>query len=161
MASAKLLRYYNVDLMSFEVVRKLMASVTQNAQDETVSFVDSMESVRKAMNQMGPESTGHARRQIIGYLNDVYFTPQDQISDEWWFEMHTRLQKLCIVSMILEGDNLRSFGVVPNECDIPQALVGIYTILIQKRNTFPQLRETHLHKVCALPNEFVVCYTKN
>lgn len=161
MSSAELLRRYNVELMSFESVRKLMASVAQNAQEETVSFINSMTTVRKAIDQIGLESTSQARRHIIGYLNDVYFTPEDQISDEWWFEMHTRLQKLCIVSMILEGDNLRSFGVIPNESDIPQALVGIYTILVQKRSTFPLLRDLHLRRVQALPSEFVDCYTRN
>lgn len=164
--AAKLLRRYNVELMSYAPVRQLMASVTQNPQNETISYVESMDSVRKAVKELGPEMSGQARRYIIGYLNDVYFTKQDELTDEWWFEMHTRLQKLCAVSMILEGDNLRSFGADPQKDDIPQALIGIFSTIIEKRKLFPALRETYQQKIGKIyENEehtwYIVCYTRN
>jgi hypothetical protein len=161
--AASLLRRYNTELMSSRSVRQLMSSVSQDAQNETISYRESMVSVRNAVQLIGPDSVGEARRSIIGYINDVYFTQNNTLSDEWWFEMHTRLQKLCVVSMILEGDNLRSFGAIPQNDDIPQALVGVFSIILEKRKLFPMLRQTYSEKVNALRehcSDYVDCYTE-
>lgn len=99
-----------------------------------------------------------ARRAIIGYLNDVHFT-SEALPDAWWFEMHTRLQKLCVVSAVLEGLNLRSFGATPEASDIPQALVGVMLKIIQVRaELLSQLRALHLQRVKELPVDYVECY---
>lgn len=161
--AAKLLRRYNTELISNPDVRSFMAAVSQDPQKETVAFNESITPIRNYASQIGPERTGQARRLIIGYLNDVFFTPFTDIPLQWWFEMHTRLIKVCTVSMVLEGDNLRSFGAVPGEDDIPQALIGVFTTIIEKRKQFDALRIYHLQKVHDLKvsnNDYVRCYTQ-
>jgi hypothetical protein len=82
--------------------------------------------------------------------------------------MHTRLEKLLVVSMILEGDNLRTFGATPTTTDIPQALIGLYEILLVKRSIFPALRRQYAERVHRLYEDdrtggshwYICCYLK-
>lgn len=158
--AAKLIRKYNTDLMSDSLIRSLMSSVAQDAQNETISFAESVPRLRKIVSETSRDTLQTARRSIIGYLNDVYFTSR-AVPLEWWFEMHTRLQKLCVVSMVLEGLNLRSFGAKPEESDIPQALVGIMLKVLEIQPQLPRLRRQHLEAVKQLPSDYVNCYLQN
>lgn len=141
--SAKLIRDYNTKLMSSDTVRMLVRSVAQDPQNETVNYAKSKFTVTKQVADMNQSSVQQARRAIIGWLNAVYFSNLDQpFNVRWWWEMHTRIQKLLVVSMVLEGDNLRSFGpdVTPMWNDIPQALVELYLLIDEKRkDVFPLL----------------------
>ena len=163
---AKLIKTYNVVLMANANVRKLVASVSQDPQNETVDLEESQMTVRQAIREIGDPAAGDARRQIIGWLNSLYFS-RDEISLGWsfgipfWWEMHTRIQKLLIVSMIMEGENLRSFGAEPEEMDIPQCLVGLQIILYQMREEeFPKMRATHTKHIKLCEPDFIKLYTK-
>jgi hypothetical protein len=143
--------------MSNTEVRRLCASVVQNAQNETVDMEASIVSVV-------PQDDGTARREIIAWLNAVLFTyimeGLDALPTRWWWEMHTRIQKLLIVSMILEGRNLRSFGVVPQHDDIPQCLVFLQHTLEERRAHFPKVREEHAFLLQKLDPVFLKLYTQ-
>lgn len=139
---AKLIERYNNELMADANVRNLVRAVAQDPQNETVDYAKSNETVRKVEFRDG----GAARRKVIGWLNAVFFS-KSELPVEWWFEMCTRLKKLLIVSMILEGDNLRSFGATPATSDIPQCLVGIWLILIKYTTYFDEMRADYAKKV--------------
>jgi hypothetical protein len=170
-AGAKLIQEYNCDLMSENDIRLLVKSVSQDPQNETVDFEKSKLTVREASRKIflqegGPALVGSARRKIIGWLNSVYFTDKHLTKDgrtglpvEWWWEMHTRIQKLLVVSMILEGDNLRSFGVTVQLDDIPQALIGIYEKMCELRKVqFPALKAAYLLRVMNMDPTYVELY---
>jgi len=158
---AKIIKEYNNDLLSDARVRSLLASVVQDPQNETVNFEESAYSVRNGTKLI---DNGEVRRKIIGWLNLVWFS-RESLSTEWWFEMHTRLQKLLIVSMILEGDNLRSMGATPDKSDIPQCLVGIkYELDYRKEADFPELMEKFKQRISLVEKEeegkaFINLYT--
>ena len=144
--------------MSNEEVRKLVASVTQDAQSETVDMIESKCSVHECAQKI--TDVGLARRQIISWLNLVFFTNQQStIDSHWWFEMHTRIQKLLIVSMVLEGDNLRGFDCTPEESDIPQCLVHLQNHLNNlRKDVFPKMREDFKKRVERLDTDYVNLY---
>jgi hypothetical protein len=139
--AAILIERYNNDLMSDANVRNLVRAVAQDPQNETVDYVKSAETVRHA----APRDDGAARRRIIGWLNAVYFS-HNELSSEWFFEMCTRLKKLLIVSMILEGDNLRSFGATPGPSDIPQCLLRIWDTLDRHSKQFDRMRADYANE---------------
>lgn len=141
--AAKLISSYNVELMGHEKVRNLVRSVAQDPQNETVDLLKSAQTVRAVPLEDG----GAARRAIVAWLNDVFFSNKD-LPDYWWFEMHTRIRKLLVVSMVLEGDNLRSFGVEkPDVTDIPQCLVYLWAKLDELAERFAMLRSIHVDQV--------------
>jgi len=78
-----------------------MASVSQDPQNESIDLLASQISVTKQAELISDK--GEARRQIIGWLNQLYFTQLET-------SFPLQLQKLLVVSMVLEGNNLRSFG---------------------------------------------------
>jgi len=167
---AQLIETYNVKLMSNADVRLLMASVSQDPQTESVDMKKSKNSVRKVVDEI--VDIGTARRQIIGWLNMVYFSittivspDQYQItmstpSTKWWWEMNTRIQKILIVAMILEGDNLRSFGATPETMDIPQCLVGVYQGLQNHRKHFPSYVKNYKSVINDLDPIYIQLYTQ-
>lgn len=165
MLSAKLISDYNTVLMANGKVRALMASVVQDPQNETVNMSASKATVTAAdkLNQENGDG-GAARREIIGWLNTLYFTlvsskkKKEIFPLEWWWEMHTRIQKLLIVSMVLEGNNLRSFGCVPKKSDIPQCLVKLQSTLEQKRKNFHSLKLQFLECVETLDSNYITLY---
>lgn len=140
--AAKLIDSYNNKLMADGNVRNLARAVTQDPQNETVDMIKSAETVRRAVVDDG----GVARRKIIAWLNSVFFS-LEMLPIEWWFEMSTRIQKLLIVSMILEGDNLRSFGAIPQTSDIPQCLTVIWIDLDQVRSRLSALRNEYAKRI--------------
>lgn len=140
--AAKLVDDYNNVLMADANVRNLVRAVAQDPQNETVDLVASAKTVRKEV----PEDGGAARRRIIGWLNSVWFSMK-KLSNYWWFEMHTRIRKLLVVSMVLEGDNLRSFGATPDASDIPQCLIHIWAKLDELAEEFKALRSIYADQV--------------
>lgn len=167
--AAELIRLYNEVLMAQDGVRALARAVTQDPQTETVDFVTSRGSVRVMANSLNDE--GSARRAIIAWLNAVYFSDVDGppgLPMAWWWEMHTRIQKLLVISMILEGDNLRSFGAQPEIFDIPQCLIYLADKITQLRKTrFPLLKTTFESTIQAMIQEekefgqsYLACYTE-
>jgi len=143
--SARLINAYNTDLMSDANVRLLVKSVAQDPQNETVDVKKTGIYVKRAANEIG--DGGKARRRIIGWLNDLFFTSKEQeIPSCWWWEMHTRIQKLLLVAMVLEGENLRSFGAVPETTDIPQCLIGLQLELERQREAHFSLLKTAFQK---------------
>lgn len=164
---AKLLRHYNTRLMAHESVRALVVSVRVVGSGDAIDYGASVRTVRAAAHGLTGADLVEARHEIMGYLSDVYFTSiHDTIDESWWWEMHVRLEKLLVVSMILEGDHVRSTGVSnPDARHIPQALVGLYErIRNLKRDTFPALRERFARRTEALLRDaasapFMQCYT--
>lgn len=163
--SAILIEEYNTKLMSNGNVRSLVKAVKQDPQNETVNLIDSLQPVRAVASKL--DDYGEARRAIIGWLNKLFFSSLDNpIPSLFWYEMHTRIQKLLIVSMILEGDNLRSFGAVPERSDIPQCLVFLQQHLLKQRqsdfNDAKQKFETaikELHNDEEFGNWYLTLYT--
>lgn len=144
---ANLIDVYNNELMSLANVRSLMGAVPQNPQDETIDMEAARFALKEHLDNLGGVQTlGEERRAIIAFLNKLYFSSLEvNIPGSWYWEMHTRLQKLLVVSMVLEGCNLRSFGVETLErSDIPQCLVRIFTLLRTKRQAFETLRKHYL-----------------
>ncbi len=134
--------------MSLANVRSLMAAVPQDPQQETIDMESAKISLRERVENLGGVHTlGAERRAIIAFLNKLYFSSLEvNIPISWYWEMHTRLRKLLVVSMVLEGCNLRSFGVEKLErSDIPQCLVRIFMMLDTKRKAFETLRENYVH----------------
>jgi hypothetical protein len=140
---AKLISDYNVQVMSNPHIRVLVASVVQDPQNETLNVSASKASVGAAAGSF--DDKGQARREIISWLNAVYFSNlESPLPVQWWWEMQTRIRKLLIVSMVLEGSNLRSFGCKPEKSDIPQSLIGIPLVLASKKAEFDSLKESFL-----------------
>ena len=150
--SAKLIKTYNTELMSNENVRLLMKSVIQDPQNETVDVEKTGIYVKRALREIN--DGGGARRLIIAWLNDLFFTSKEQeIPHCWWWEMHTRIQKLLLVAMVLEGENLRSFGAVPESSDIPQCLIGLYSELEKQKIHFPLLQSAFEKDIETMQND--------
>lgn len=145
-SAADLVSDYNSELMASSDVRALMRAVPQDPQDESIYFGVVQDRVRAAAAKL--DDAGNARRRLIAYFNRLYFSGLDALPPTFWWEMHTRLSKALAVSMVLEGDNLRSFGagVVPDESDIPQALTHVAKKLNSMRGswTFWYLRHKYL-----------------
>jgi hypothetical protein len=148
--SANLIDEYQTSLMSNDVVRYWCSVLPQNAQTETIDMTKLQQVIRKAVQDVQAlsafKSDVHsARRAIMGWLNKVFFSHLESPFHEiWWWEMHTRIQKLLVISMVLEGDNLRSFGAKPETSDIPQALVHIMrTIKSHQKKAFPKLQKEY------------------
>jgi len=139
---AQLISKYNTDLMSMEKVRSLMRAVPQDAQEEAIDLELAQEAMPSEIAKMGGVSAlGAERRAIIAWLNTVYFSDQQEaFPSAWWWEMHTRICKLLVVSMCLEGANLRSFGVEKVECsDIPQCLLYLHQKISHEEADFEAL----------------------
>lgn len=158
MLTAKLITDYNTKLMANGTVRTLMAALVQDPLRETVDLVQSKDSVLAAEVQSTDRSV--ARRLIIGWLNQLYFSDPDgeTIPIQWWWEMHTRIQKLLVVSMVLESANLSSFGCTPQKTDIPQCLVGLQAILNRKQAQFPALEKQYLDRLSQMDSDFIKLY---
>lgn len=160
--AANLIERYNTSLMANADVRALVSSVDQDAQSETIDMEASASSVRAKVPQL--ENVSQARREIIGWLNGVFFSVTEM--DLFWWEMHTRIQKLLTVAMILEGDNLRSFGtpekpVVPTAMDIPQCLVGLHLLIASlKKEKFPELEKSYAQSFKMSDPLYISLYTK-
>lgn len=156
---ADLIAQYNTVLMGDANVRGFSASVAQDAQDETVDLVASFESVQK----FAQGDTGTARRAIISWLNSVWLcTISDSIvATKFLWEMHTRITKLLIVSMVLEGRNLASFEghPTPHPSDIPQCLVHLWNRIESYRKlVFPDMLKAHTLQLGLLPDDYVRLY---
>jgi hypothetical protein len=52
-----------------------------------------------------------------------------ELNKSFWFNYAYRLEKICTVLIILERENLLSFGGKPTELDIPECLLGILEIV--------------------------------
>ena len=144
---AKLIDTYNSKLMSDQTVRDLMRNVAQDPQNETVNHAQTFIDLRKFVDQTDKAVINVARRNIIGWLNHVYFAAlQSPFPREWWYEMGTRLTKILSVSMFLEGRNLWSFGVEKVEfSDIPQCLIWIkIKVLEERKKNHAELNERHI-----------------
>jgi hypothetical protein len=164
--AARLFYDYNVDLMENSDVRQLMKSVSQNPQNETIDYVKTRKSVREIIATISKDNVQTARRALIAFLNAVWFD-MGGLSDEWWFEMHTRIAKSVALSLVLEGDNLRSFGteenpVTPESSDIPLCLIGLSVHLDTFHSfRFNNLRKEFEKKIKIMSNDVIDLYTKN
>lgn len=148
MEAGVLLDEYNNNLMSNEHIRFLLRNVNQNAQNETIDLDKSNEQLSNLIRSNSELYLGAPRRAIIGWLNKVYFcSVASKLPIEFWWEMNTRLTKLTTVSLILERENLKSFGVEKlSEMDIPQCLVHVTDSLKINRKLFAQLAELQRKK---------------
>lgn len=147
--AADLIDAYQNQLMKDDFVRYLCSQVPQNAALETIELEKCQDAVRNAILADSKQSPV-ARRAIMAWLNRVYWCHNEKpLPIKWWWEMHTRIHKLLVISMVLEGDNLRSFGVEKVEVsDIPQALFFIMKCISEYRfETFPQLKKTYENSI--------------
>lgn len=116
-------------LSSNPETRRLLSSVVQNPQNETIDLRASAASVME--NGLGLE-TKQSLREIRAFLQNLYFfhafvdgrKENASIFNAFLYENHTRLQKLLVVAKLLDHANLQSFGtpespVFPMPSDIP------------------------------------------
>lgn len=158
------------ELVALGEVRSLLRAVNQDPQNETVNFRASLLPVLETYKGLADDNTRtRARAGIIGFLNRVMYVTYGVKIDPasglaiWLWENHTRLTKFLVVSIILEGYNLRSFGVTKVERnDIPQALIRVKLVIDQCRaNVFEQVKknyEAETAKVEEKEPEFVRLY---
>lgn len=120
-SSSYFLQEYNNTVISNETVRLLLSCVRLDNVKDTYGKIYSL-----VGDNIQKEPWASTRRLIISYLNTLYFS-RDLVSDEFWFEMGDRLTKVCSVSIVLEGLNLKSFNMTsePKTSNIPNCLVGI------------------------------------
>lgn len=139
--AGNLINDYNTVVLANTQVRDLLRAVVQDAQTETQDDVQSCKVILD-MLKTRKELLGEPRRIIIGWLTQCACT---QLSDKFWFEMHTRMGKLLLVSAILEGANLRSFGVeAAHESDVPTAIGNLYRdLVVYRRERLPGDRVTY------------------
>lgn len=128
-----LIAKYNDVLMSDSRVRKLMKTIVQDptteTQDNNASKAALLELLRDDASYLG-----EPRRAIIAWLNECYYSV---LTRKFWFEMHTRMHKILTVSIVLEGQNLRKFGVEkPKKSDIPTAITHLYNEMIIYRTMY-------------------------
>lgn len=162
---ADLIGEYNV-MMSETCLPDLFRAVAQDAQDETVDLEASVAPVGEAAAKM---NTDVARRRLVAWLNAAWLCTDDDSSAAegnrvtlvglFMWEMHTRIQKALIVSMILEGRNLKSFGAKPDATDIPQCLVSLWLrVDYYREHKFAKLKEVHERYLKQLPPSYVALY---
>jgi len=163
-------------LISNATVRLLLKSVHQDAQLETINHTLSKETILAVYNSIETvDQKTTARLLIIGFLNQAMYaiypkypgrTDVFDPANIWLWENHTRLSKLLAVSMVLESENLKSFGVAePDWSDIPQALIKIaICIRYAKNNVFKDMGVQHKGEVGVLElcdPTYVSLYTNN
>lgn len=158
-------------------VRELLAAVAQNPQNESIDYAKTRESVLACTKTFSDvkEDTRDARQCLIWNLNDIFALvtekeralPQYRPGDNdmyftWIWENHTRLSKMIAVSMVLEGENLRSFGATPELTDIPQAPVRLQHVIWYYRES-PRFKQQEAAYIDSMrengPPEFYNMYT--
>ena len=155
-------RYYQ--LCGNENFRNILKRVVQDAQSETVDYLMSKIPVTTYYTSLKEEDAQYLRRDTISWLNRVMFDvlaePNSEQVTMWLWENHTRLEKVLIVSMIMESLNLQlNLGAVPTVSDIPQPLVRLPVLISKLRaNVFPQMKREYEQLVSSLPTNYVRLY---
>jgi hypothetical protein len=158
-------RYYQ--LCSNAKFRNLLQKVIQDPQTETVDYLMSKIPVTNYYTSLSNDDAGYVRRDTINWLNRVMFevlpgeaSPLSEHAKIWLWENHTRLEKVLIVSMIMESLNLQlTFGAVPTITDIPQPLVRLPVLISEmRRSVFPQMKENYEKLVSTLPVNYIRLY---
>jgi len=117
-----LIAKYNEVLMTDRYVRELLRTVVQDPTTETQDDTASKKALLVLLEN--PIYLGSPRRAIIAWLNECYYA---NLTNKYWFEMHTRMNKVLTVAIVLEGQNLRKLGVeCPQKSDIPTAITHLY-----------------------------------
>lgn len=152
-----LIQSYNSKLMANDDIRMLMASLIQDPESEQLDEMKSKIAINNIVtNNMA--LLGTPRRAIIGWLNECNFA---DLTDKFWFEMHTRMHKILTVSIILEGMNLKKMGVKdPQSSDIPTAITYLYTMMWRYRKYRHASDLAHYAMITSSPpmNEFAKLY---
>lgn len=149
-----LIQSYNSKLMANDDIRMLMASLIQDPESEQLDETKSKIAIKNIVtNNMA--LLGTPRRAIIGWLNECNFA---DLTDKFWFEMHTRMHKILTVSIVLEGMNLKKMD--PQSSDIPTAITYLYTMMWRYRKYRHALDLAHYAMITSSPpmNEFAQLY---
>ena len=140
------------DMSKNATFRELLGQVVQNAQDETIDYAASADSIEFHARKIPHQEM---RRSIIAYLHKfAYLMPtinadHTHLWSVFMFENHTRLQKLCALALICEMRNLASFGkpnapVVPQLSDIPQPIVYLeHQLHLFQSTNLEQMRQKY------------------
>jgi hypothetical protein len=139
--------------------------VPQDPQNETIDLKTAKCAIQKACAILNDaDKIQIARRSIIGWLNQVAFSrhSKKEFNIWWYYEMHTRIQKLLVVAMVLESENLRSFSkdLVVEKTDIPQALIYLKVVLNLIKKLKPKIDKLYLSTVNSLDPEYLNLYLK-
>ena len=142
----QLMYEYNAEILESATVCNLLFRVSQDPIRETVDMAKTLEEF--AFVSMHDPAVQQARRLILGWLSLVCFG--GDLTNEFWFEMHTRMEKLITVSSILEARNLHNMGGIPDATDIPTALVKLHAQLREyRKNHLKADTERHLEMLGA------------
>ncbi len=150
----------------------LLRSVSQDAQTESFDMNKSHGTVSVAADAIESGRDGElndARRALIGWLNSLWWhivkvapdinESQPVALTAFLWEMNTRISKMLVVSMVLEGRNLRGFGATPEKSDIPQCLVHLWERLdVCRKRFFPQLEKEYAKSIDRLPSDYTRLY---
>jgi uncharacterized membrane protein YqjE len=142
-------------------VGEILRRVAQNPQDETVDVKETRVNMIKYITEKGGISNlKNPRMKIIGVLNKIFYVMGIQDMIVWLYENQTRLKKMISASLVLEGENLRSFGAKPQASDIPQSLLALWNFLSADatKNQFERLSLAHTTS-CKKNVALVAAYT--
>ncbi len=128
-------------------VRTYLKAVAQDPQNETIDYAKTKQDVESVM----VEEAFTARLTLITNLNNIFFLLHALGEDEkhtettrvWLWENHTRLNKMIAAAMVLEGNNLRTFGATPEKSDIPQSLVRLNVWICESGMFFESLAKAY------------------
>ncbi len=153
-----------VKIQSNTDIRSYLRAVAQDPQNETIDYAKTKQAVETA----GIGNPFTARLTLIANLNSIFFQllavyengTHEKTADTWLWENHTHLNKMVAVAMVLEGNNLRSFGATPVRLDIPQSLVYLNTWIREKEHVFQHLKKNYWTMTMnSGSNEFYTLYT--
>jgi len=113
--------------------RYLMSLLKQDMASEKIFMEESGERVYFVVKSEGLDAYQNTRREIIGFLNAIFFSDMETFTAAWWWEMRTRILKVLTIAAVLERENFVSMGGTPKPTSIPQAIIMIYKH-IQKLN---------------------------
>ena len=144
MSEARLLSSYNTNVISNATVQQLLRHIQFNDPVPTV----------KALGEHAPEvanasaddnaKINAARIALIAWLNDVWMSNESTpLNPMFWYEMHTRLRKVLMLSAYLEGRNLRSFTPPPvlKKSSVPACISQVLRALREAKPAFQQIEE--------------------
>jgi len=147
------------DCTSSPIVREILSSVAQDAQNETIDMErtwdqllfnpansvhkSAMYEIRTALQICAAViCVGIVQSPIESGTRFVVFGHVRREAAEFLFENHTRILKLLAASRVMEHRNLASFGVTPQPTDTPTHIVKLAVALDDfQSNSLPAVHQ--------------------
>jgi hypothetical protein len=154
------------DQISYTVMRPLFKNcLVEDFNKEIIDYKATIEKIQKALSgKLIKEEIDKVRPLARAFLNEVHFSLEELSYPfkktplachakshiaRFWFEYAYRLKKLVAVLVILEKENLKAFGGIPEATDCPQALtfVGSFVEAFYIKGENKRLKEEYLKEM--------------